>query len=701
MKTKRLLSLLLALVLCLSLLPTAFAEGTGSFTVELTCTVDLDGARSMLPMVNTLRTGEDAWQLDENEQRVELPGLSELSYSYDLEEIALQRAVEIALSFSHTRPNGEKCFTCLATDGNRSWGENIAAGYTTAAAAFEGWCETNEDYEGQGHRRNMLKDSFVSIGIAHVVVNGTHYWVQEFSYDPIPGADAQTAGERTCTVDITGGSVSSCGTATVEPAALSLTVGETAAVPVASAALQLTGAWPSRTTTVRETPDWQSGDTGVVTVENGVVTAVGAGETTLTATAFGDQSVTVPVTVTAAQTLEDGHYLIGPDWTVNAIDPTRKFEPNPHAEGEWMLTTTLTEGEKIKVVKVVNGQINAWYPDGYDNEYTVDAAHAGNVTVYFRNAYHPDWASFGGYIYIGAALTPDYAEVYGASLSLKGNIGLNFYVFLPESAAYVTLDGEQFPVSEEDGMDIDGRTAYCFSAEVPAKEMGRQVTLRVYDGEGQAVTLMLHEEDLTETGFSYSVRDYLDRQIDEGEESALRDLCIAMRDYGSCAQVVFDYDAENRAELVNEDELDQVTVDALSEFEPNLGDAEGGVTYVGSSLLLKSETTLRHYFRLTDGEIGDYVFEVDFGDGYVQVTPVQSGNNWYVEIPNIPARDLDKAFAVSVEKDGQNLILMDYRPLSYAYKALTKEGVDPAVQQQMQALYLYWQAAESYFDSIL
>jgi uncharacterized protein YkwD len=88
----------------------------------------------------------------------------------------MQRAAETALSFSHTRPNGTDCFNLYS--GYGACAENIAAGNSKASATFEQWQETNEDYDGQGHRRNMLSSNLTSIGIGHVYYNGRHYWAQ-------------------------------------------------------------------------------------------------------------------------------------------------------------------------------------------------------------------------------------------------------------------------------------------------------------------------------------------------------------------------------------------------------------------------------------------------------------------------------------------------------------------------------------------
>ena len=100
----------------------------------------------------------------------------------------------------------------------------------------------------------------------------------------------------------------------------------------------------------------------------------------------------------------DGIYLSGSfcNWEAKA---EYKFARNEAAEGEeYVLSTTLAENDQVKVVEIVNG-VWGWYPDGMDNAYTVDADHAGNVTIYFQKTYKEDWAAFGGYIYIAVSGT--------------------------------------------------------------------------------------------------------------------------------------------------------------------------------------------------------------------------------------------------------------------------------------------------------
>lgn len=151
-------------------------------------------ARRMLDMVNDFRTGSEAWAWNEtNTEKVYYSGLGELTFDYELEKIAMQRAAELVASYSHTRPDGSKCFTAYTdTYTYSAKGENIAIGTSdlTAEEAFALWREDEEDYSGQGHRRNMLGENYNAIGIAHVYYNGCHYWVQELS--SVVGSDQYT-----------------------------------------------------------------------------------------------------------------------------------------------------------------------------------------------------------------------------------------------------------------------------------------------------------------------------------------------------------------------------------------------------------------------------------------------------------------------------------------------------------------------------
>ena len=92
------------------------------------------------------------------------------------------------------------------------------------------------------------------------------------------------------------------------------------------------------------------------------------------------------------------YYLVG-TMTEWATEPEYLFAENPDQAGEFFLTTTLAVGDAIKVVGIQE-ENETYYPNGIGNAYVVDAAHAGETTVYFRPAGNPEWAAFGGYFFI-------------------------------------------------------------------------------------------------------------------------------------------------------------------------------------------------------------------------------------------------------------------------------------------------------------
>jgi len=135
--------------------------------------------------LNKFRTTKSVWQWNSNNKSKTYFNtkssntLKSLKRNAKLEATAKVRAKEIATKFSHTRPNGKSCFTAYPSGMNYR-GENIAYGYTTSKSVTEAWKETNCNYNGQGHRRNMLNKNFNAVGIACYKVNGACYWVQCF-----------------------------------------------------------------------------------------------------------------------------------------------------------------------------------------------------------------------------------------------------------------------------------------------------------------------------------------------------------------------------------------------------------------------------------------------------------------------------------------------------------------------------------------
>lgn len=145
----------------------------GNFVID-------DEITTCFNLVNEFRTGDDAWYYSDDTKttKTELFGkLKELTLDENLCKAAAIRAKEIVKSFSHTRPNGSKCFTVLKECGiSYGWaGENIAMGNTSGEKTFNQWKEDDLPNSQQGHRINMLSPNATKIGIAHD--SSGRYWV--------------------------------------------------------------------------------------------------------------------------------------------------------------------------------------------------------------------------------------------------------------------------------------------------------------------------------------------------------------------------------------------------------------------------------------------------------------------------------------------------------------------------------------------
>ena len=260
-------------------------------------------ARSMLRMVNDFRTGDEAWWYKDEMggEKVWQDGLTALAYDRNLEELAMQRAAEIAIYFAHERPSGSTALDDFSS-GYSIMGENLVAGMTTAASAMEAWKETYSSYWDQGHRRNMLNAEFNAIGIGHVVFRGVHFWVQELGYTDDPATDAGVAfdGTRDISVAVPNPYFGSGLKVTTSPDVIVLQkAGDTASTPVTQGSnitlrREVGGVTRSTFGSFSAQADvmWTSDDPDIVRIDgNRVVAVAPRGFTTIRSKAFGQELV--------------------------------------------------------------------------------------------------------------------------------------------------------------------------------------------------------------------------------------------------------------------------------------------------------------------------------------------------------------------------------------------------------------------------
>ena len=264
----------------------------------------------------------------------------------------------------------------------------------------------------------------------------------------------------------------------------------------------------------------------------------------------------------------------------------------------------------------------------------------------------------------------------GYSLSLDGNIGVNFFMELDKSViadenAYMKFrlpNGKTSVVLVGDAKQqtVGGTTYYVFSCEVAAKEMNETITAQIITSDKKGEV------------YEYSVADYIQYIRDNPTEFDEKTLSLvnAMAGYGDYAKAYF-----NNENLDANTEMDAVTADTLASFDKQIsGDLPEGITYYGSSLLLESNTTMRHYFKVAEGTD---VSALSFSGS--------KGNYYYIDIPNISAEKLGTIQNVAIGN-----CTISYSPMSYAYAVLSSKNTSESLKNLVKSLYLYEQAAEAY-----
>lgn len=309
-------------------------------------------------------------------------------------------------------------------------------------------------------------------------------------------------------------------------------------------------------------------------------------------------------------------------------------------------------------------------------------------------------------------------QLEGCTVSLGGNIAVNFHMRLSTEAIedpstrmiFSVPDGGstyevEVPISEA---RISDEGYYVFTCEVAAKEMTSVI-------KGQVVT-----DDAQGDVHEYSVKEYAEYILREAENesyaggiagaasdttitncsdsgeitaenkySTAASLVKAMLNYGANAQLYFGHNTDNLAndtEYMTEADKTLNEKLYLGEYEYKCYGSEEGVVYYGSSLSLKSETSIKHYFEVKEGiDISSLIVTVNGEPAEL----VASGDKYILKVTDIPAQNLDDMFIARVGG-----ITLNYGALSYGNTAMGT--AKDTLKNLVRAMYAYNLEAEAY-----
>ncbi len=271
-------------------------------------------------------------------------------------------------------------------------------------------------------------------------------------------------------------------------------------------------------------------------------------------------------------------------------------------------------------------------------------------------------------IYSNSETAPADALIWGYSVDIFNldEIQLNVKLTVKNADGFkVLVDGND--VTKEP-VGTDGN--YTVSYPVVVKDIDKEFKVEVKTANDEVLASK-----------SLSVSGYLDAlKNDDPTYSALANALIA---YGNAAKQYF----TNGGTVAD---IKDFNAD-LSKYKMVLnGELPEGVEYIGTSLLLNSQTSMRHYFKIAD-TAKDTKFTVGNGtpDNATKYTGSDSVKGiYYVDVAGISPKNMSTSYKVTVGD-----ATLDYSVLSYAEAVIS--GSDKNLANLAKALYNYYEAVLS------
>ena len=319
------------------------------------------------------------------------------------------------------------------------------------------------------------------------------------------------------------------------------------------------------------------------------------------------------------------------------------------------------------------------------------------------------------------------AKLAGYSLSLTGNIGVNFYMELSDDvvndeSAYMNFtlpNGTTSKVyvngTHEDGLTAttdttvkNGVTYYVFTCEVAAKEMTSDIQAQMIGNNGEKKG----------TVHTYTVKEYTDyilsqMSVEESDISkATIQLVKGMLNYGGAAQKYFGYktdklasDGLNLTETVFNDTviMNLITNDANKASVPY---DNAKVTFKSAYLSLNSTTDLCVYVQFADDvTVKEDMFAIwcntdQIAEDQIEVTKVNEENCYKITLHGMKASLLNEKYAFCVELSDTEYAELAYGTNSYAYTVMSSacDNINniESLREVVKALYAYGSCAQEY-----
>ena len=281
------------------------------------------------------------------------------------------------------------------------------------------------------------------------------------------------------------------------------------------------------------------------------------------------------------------------------------------------------------------------------------------------------------------------------SLLLSGQIGVNFYMDLPEISGvdyadtYMDFDIAGDKSNPEQMYDPEfmnkKKTYYGFRCYIKSIQMADTISAVLHYGNNQTVT---HE---------YSAKKYLDDSLAADIPDTERSLIEAIKDFGHYAQLylsrVNGWSLGTAHEAIDcENEYSDSDIEAARQAADSNAivkdvPEDSGIKRIGFSLNLDADTTINLYIYPEDGYTGPITAYIP-GSTTNDAIYYSDRNRYKAEINNIPAHRLAETFTVKVV--GKKEFDVKVSAFSYVYAALNDANAQADEINTVVSLYRYY-----------
>ncbi|HCS14443.1 MAG TPA: hypothetical protein DIV56_01810 [Lachnospiraceae bacterium] len=346
-----------------------------------------------------------------------------------------------------------------------------------------------------------------------------------------------------------------------------------------------------------------------------------------------------------------------------------------------------------------------------------------------KNTYgeHPDADNDGKCDDCGQYIDGIGAKLAGYSLSLTGNIGVNFYMELSDdvvndesvymnftlpngttSKVYVNGNHEDGSTATTDTTVKNGVTYYVFTCEVAAKEMTSDIQAQMIGNNGEKKG----------TVHTYTVKEYADYILSHmsAEESDISKATIqlvkGMLNYGGAAQKYFGYKTDKLASdgltltgaVFNDTSIINIITNDANKASVTYDNAK--VTFKSAYLSLNSTTDLCVSVQFADDvTVKEDMFAIRCNTDQIskdqyEVTKVNEENCYKITLHGVKASQLNEKYAFCVELSDTEYAELAYGTNSYAYTVMSSacDNINniESLREVVKALYAYGSCSQEY-----